>query len=443
MTRTAVTKALVLTIGVCLLMLVSEPSQVAVGDWPWSPSVTVNDDSTSLRFGSSIAVDRNGNAFAVWADARNGNWDIYFSYRPAGGPWSPNVRANDDAATRGRHSPTIAVDSRGKAYALWVGEDTGTDETDIYFAYRASGGDWTTAVKVNDDTGRHLGPSIAVDPTGNAYAVWMCSELVDEEPVNQGICFSYRPRAGSWSAVVKVNDTDETDSLYSPSIAVDTKGNAYAVWLDGRDVTSPMYPYLDIYVSYRPAGGPWGPNVRVNDDVPTVARGPTIAVDGSGNAYAVWVDEHGGGWRPGLSFAYRPAGGDWSSDFQVNDDGQRVDRTVRPDIAVDANGNAYAVWAGRPHCDAPEPEDCPWGIYFSYRPSGGVWGTNLKVNEYWTTYGEQSSIAADESGNCYVVWRHGQEIQFAYWPPRPGDWAPYKMMLPIVFGEYHSKREHW
>lgn len=443
MTRKALVKALTLTVSLCSLLLASEPTHVAVADWPWSPSVTVNDDSTSLRYGSSIAVDPKGNAFVVWADLRDGNWHIYFSYRPAGASWGPNVRVDDDAATRRRQSPTIAVDGSGNAYAVWVGENTGTDATDIYFAYRASGGDWTTAMKVNDDMGSHFGPSIAVDPTGNAYAVWMCSGLVGEELVNQGICFSYRKGAGTWSTAVKVNDTDLTDILGSlPSIAVDTKGNAYAVWADARDVTSPLRPYFDIYFSYRPAGGPWAPNVRVNHDTPIMARVPNIAVDGKGNAYAVWADERTGGWVPSLSFAYRPAGGNWSSDFKVNDDGQRVDRTRRPGIAVDANGNAYAVWAGRPYCgDEPPPEGCPWGIYFAYRPTGGSWGSNLKVNEDWTTYGEQSSIAADESGNCYAVWgrQSHQEIRFAYWPPHPGDWAPHKMMLPIVFGQYHPR----
>ena len=42
--------------------------------------------------------------------------------------------------------------------------------------------------------------------------------------------------------------------------------------------------------------GPWAPNVRVNDDVGTREQSsPSIAVDRSGNAYAVWEDDRN--WR--------------------------------------------------------------------------------------------------------------------------------------------------
>lgn len=449
MSRTALIKTLMLTIGLCALLLASKSSHVAVADWPWSPSVRVNDDSTGYRYGPSIAVDASGNAYAVWTDGREDQqpgvyaWDIYGAHRPAEGNWGANVKLNDDLTTSGPWYPSVAMDTSGNAYAVWVDGPSGGAGTDIYFAYRASGGDWTMAVKVNDDTGSHDAPSIAVDASGKAYAVWVCWELVGEALVNQGICFSYRPAAGTWSAAVKVNDSDGTASLWVPSIAVDANGNAYAVWADWRNATGENQENRDnsdIYFAYRPAGGTWGPNVRVNDDAGKALQTmPTIAVDGSGNAYAVWSDRRGGAFPANVYFAYRPAGGKgkWSSNLKVNDDALLADCFSRPSIAADATGKAYAVWYGGPDCDIWQDEDdCYWGIYFACRPTGGAWGTNLEVNDDRATSGDQPSVAVDASGNCYVVWRNGHDIQFAYWPPRPGDWAPYKMMLPIVFKNY-------
>jgi hypothetical protein len=423
-----------LTIGLCLLMLVSEPSQVAVADWPWSSSVSVNDDSTGYRYDPSIAVDPSGNAYAVWEDDRNGVPDIYFAYRPAGTSWGPNVRVNDDAGTEMQGSPSIAVDPRGNAYAVW--EDTRNGNWDIYFSYRPTGGSWGSNVKVNDDGGSHELPSIAVDPSGNAYAAWRCWEpgwSVGD------ICFSCRPIGGSWSTAVKVNDEEGTASYGGPSIAVDPSGNAYAVWADDRNGTTGHWQYFDIYFSYRPKAGTWGPNVRVNDDAVIVPQySPTIAVDGSRNAYAVWSDRRAGSWVTDLYFAYRPRRGKWSTNIKVNDDGAGMDCLLRPSIAADVNGNAYAVWVDGPHC-------CnPWDVFecddsrtirFAYRPTGGAWGTTLKVNDRPARSGDQPSVAVDTSGNAYAVWDtdEGRHIWFAYWPPRPGDWAPYKMMLPIVF----------
>ena len=147
MSRSVVIKALTLTIGLCALLLGSEPTYVALADWPWSPSVTVNDDSAIGPWASSIAVDPHGNAFAVWEDVRDGNWRVYFSYRAAGGSWGPSSRVdNDDVVALRRRSPAIAVDGKGNAYAVWVDEYTGTEAADVYFASRASGGDWTPSV---------------------------------------------------------------------------------------------------------------------------------------------------------------------------------------------------------------------------------------------------------------------------------------------------------
>jgi hypothetical protein len=425
-------------------MLVSEPSQVALADWPWSPSVTVNDDSTGYRYGPSIAVDPSGNACAVWTDGREDEpggegyeWDIYGAYRPAEGNWGANAKLNDEVTTWGPWNPSVAMDTAGNAYAVWVDEPTDGVGTDIYFAYRASGGDWTTAVKVNDDSGSHNAPSVAADATGKAYALWACADVVDEALVNHGICFSYRPAAGPWSAAVRVNDSDGWVHPSWPSIAADANGNAYALWVDGRNSTPENPDNSDIYFAYRPAGGTWGPNVRVNDDTGTAAQTlPTVAVDGSGTAYAVWSDRRAGRNTADVYFARRRAGGNWSSNIKVNDNALLVDGTCHPDIAADANGNAYAVWAGGPYCDIWQDEDdCHWAIYFAYRPTGGAWGTNLRVND-WAESGDQPSLAIDASGNSYVVWHRGDNIRFAYWPPRPGDWAPYKMTLIIVFKNY-------
>ena len=70
----------------------------------------------------------------------------------------------------------------------------------------------------------------------------------------------------------------------SPDIAIDAAQNLYAVWSDSRDGGS------DVYFAYRPNGGAWGANVRVNDLPGTVSGAPKIAVNASGNAYVVWQD---------------------------------------------------------------------------------------------------------------------------------------------------------
>ena len=93
----------------------------------------------------------------------------------ADAPWNPNVRVTDDAGTAWQGYPSIAVDSSGNAYALWTDErEDGTEH--IYFSHRPVGGPWGANVRVDDDVGAASvyidSGSIAVDPTGNAHAVW-------------------------------------------------------------------------------------------------------------------------------------------------------------------------------------------------------------------------------------------------------------------------------
>ena len=77
-----------------------------------------------------------------------------------------------------------------------------------------------------------------------------------------------------------------------PAVAVDPAGNAYALWSDNRSGDS------DVEFAYRPAGGVWAANLRVDDDSGFAEQGMTaIAVDAAGNADALWLDKRTGNWR--------------------------------------------------------------------------------------------------------------------------------------------------
>jgi hypothetical protein len=371
--------------------VLAAPLSRPLSDAPWSTSEKVNDDDIGLiePTTSDIAVDPSGNAYAVWAywpTDLSGHYDIYFSYRPAGGSWGSNVKVSDDPGREEQLYPSVAVDPSGNAYALW--EDTRNGNWDIYFSYRPVGGSWGSNVKVSDDPGTayQLVPSLAVDPSGNAYAVWE-----DNRNGNSDIYFSYRPAGGAWGSNVKVNDDPGSAIQYWPSLAVDPSGNAYAVWEDQRNGNG-------IYFSYRPASGSWCPNIKVDDAAgdPVLNRYSTtsIGVDATGNAYAVWADGRNGNYD--IYFSYRPAGGSWGPNIKVNDDAGTAEQQ-RPSVAVDPSGNTYAVWDD----ERSGSED----IYSSYRPAGGCWGSSVRVNDD-PGAGRQkmSSIAVDPSGNAYAVW---------------------------------------
>jgi hypothetical protein len=272
---------------------------------------------------------------------------------------------------------------------------------------------WSVNERVNDDTGTFLQdrPDITVDASGSVYAVWRdLRNATHDGHWDLDIYFSYRPDGGGWGANQRVNDDASTQIQDWPAIAADGAGNAYAVWKDYRN------GYPAIYFSYRPAGGSWSTNQRVDDGGTRDVDHPDIAIDSAGNLYALWQD-----WRngdPDVYFSYQPAGGSWGANERVSD---AVSGTVQYSgaIAADGAGDAYAVWTDMRNGD---PD-----IYFSYRAAGGNWSANERVSQdpgharQWNP-----DIAVDTAGNAYSVWqddRNGHYDVYASYRPADGGWG--------------------
>jgi hypothetical protein len=487
----------------------------------WGANVRVNDDGgTAFQSSPAVVVDGNGTAYAVWEDGRNGPSDIYFSFLPTGSGWQANVKVNDDAGSASQKSPAMALDGSRNAYLVWRDSRNGSDQ--IFFAYRPSGGSWQTNVRVDDDAGvtYKYQPVLAVDPAGNACAAWQ--DYRNGWPSDPDIYAAYRPaNTGTWAANMRVNDdppngyqdaptitvtnllgintfwvdwsdarngnldvygsvfafigwtpnskqptTADTASQYNPSLGEGLNRHACLLWEDSRDRQSAIYGscrppdgvweenrrvnddvsgdsfqydpavFLDsqgrcvlvwednrngtynIYSSIRPPGGPWGPSTKVNDDPGFAGQDiPALAGDADGNVLAVWEDSRNDSGD--IFFSFLPPGGNWGANVRVNDDtgtGSQRD----PAIAVDSQGNAYAIWA-----DYRSGKD--FDIFFSFRPRGGAWGLNVRVNDNGLpAYCQYPSIGVDGQGNAYAVWRDsrngGDDIFFSF-RPAGGNWG--------------------
>jgi hypothetical protein len=88
----------------------------------WEPEVRINDDARDSRSNPALAVDRQGNAYAAWIDYRDGNAAIYAAIRPARGEWSGNSRVSIGAAN-GYTGLAVIVDWEGTVHVSWEGLD--------------------------------------------------------------------------------------------------------------------------------------------------------------------------------------------------------------------------------------------------------------------------------------------------------------------------------
>jgi hypothetical protein len=259
-----------------------------------------SDGVETRRSNPVIALDAAGNAYAVWEDTRSGDLDIYFAYRPKDGAWGPSLRINDDAGASPQWQPELAVDAQGNAYAVW--EDWRNGHADIYGAYRPAGSAWQANVKLNHgDTGNPVGPAVAIDGLGSAYAAWESFGRCGAGEATQGSLESaFRPAGGDWEPAVQVSADIGGVEQSRPAIAADGYGNAYVAWEEATGDGT------ELYTAYRPAGEAWGPKIGVPEGTgnPVPAR-PAMVVDEEGNAYLAWVDGRGDAPRLRLAVAMR------------------------------------------------------------------------------------------------------------------------------------------
>jgi hypothetical protein len=138
-----------------------------------------------------------------------------------------------------------------------------------------------------------------------------------------------------------------------PQLAADARGDAVLMWESWNGAGN------DILVSYRAAGSPgWPAPVRL--DTTSDSAQPKIALDALGDATALWVA------GPRVKAAFRPAATrGWQAPVTLS-------RGTTPiSLGMDNAGDALAVWAGSPASS-------------SYRPVGANWQApvSLPVSEF-------------------------------------------------------------
>ncbi len=234
------------------------------GIYKFNKPVRVNDDPLgNWHYAPSLAVDDENNVCIAWLDARNSNYDIYFSHGiKDNGAWkfSNNVRVNDDTINVSHYTPSIAFDN-GSAYIAWY--DDRYKNFDLFFTTgRLINNNWEfdKNTRVNDDTGSsdQMHPRIAV--RGNEiFIVW-------EDGRNGGsdIYFSkgvMKNGLPEFSKNTKVNDIK--GKHYDPQIEV-AGDNVYVAW------QAEVNDSGDIYFSHGKYNGEnweFSRNIKVNDDL--------------------------------------------------------------------------------------------------------------------------------------------------------------------------------
>jgi hypothetical protein len=367
------------------------------------------------------------------------------AFRPAE---SPSWAAPATVSTPGQHAenPQVGIDAKGDAVAVWQG---GPEEKVEAAVRPASSGLWEAPVAISPDGGGWLRPQVAVDARGDAVAVWSYPypEGSPSAVVNDTIQAAERPAGGSgWEPAVWVSPFGkapyEQRFSLAPQVAIDSEGEAVAVWEDQAESASVFHKFIEAAVK-PPNSATWGSPVVLAE----AGRQPQVAMDASGDAVAVWPGPGGlysatlsassSTWQPPVSVSANEAEdphvaidslGDavvaWESIGAATNTVQAAVKAkgdavwgapaslsepveyaggyprLNPSVAIDANGSAAATWNGF-HSQTDET------VQVAVLPAiGSSWQAPLQLADVGGSF-VIPVVGMDEKGNGEAVWAHG------------------------------------
>jgi hypothetical protein len=267
-----------------------------------------------------VAMDGDGNAVAVWQVWMGTQQSIWSNQYVVGAGWyyaSPIGYAGGDY-----RSPQVAMDGGGNAVAVWHQWDGKNILSNRYVV----GDGWGDAELIETNDGDAYDPQVAVDGSGNAVAVW------GQWDGGQGNIYSNRYVVGiGWGDAELIETGDQ--GAHDPQVAMDADGNAIAVWVQTDSTGTDANIWSNQYV----ADVGWGEAQPIETE-DGFELGPQVAVDGDGNAIAVWEQ-----WdaTPSIWSNRYVAGAGWGDAQPIEaEDGN----ANYPQVAMDGDGNAIAVW---------------------------------------------------------------------------------------------------
>ena len=377
-------KALIVSAIVAVTVLGVFPTMSSASGRSWGAPQVVETSEWGWAYNPQVAMDASGNAIVVWEQWDGSHLNIYSKRYIVGDGWGETELAETDDSGNAVE-PRLAVDSSGNSVAVWMVQDPDSNYREDAWANRyVVGMGWGTAQPIETDvSGDAKGPEVAVDSSGNAIAVWY------QENGSLHNIMSNRYVAGAgWGTAERI-EFGNID-CHDPKIAIDSTGNAVVVWNQGD------LHYINISSSRYVVGTGWGAAHLIEDDYDTSGN-PQVAVDDSGNAIAVWASSAGT-----RSNRYVEGIG-WGTDELIGPGNS----SQYPQVAIDGLGNAVAVWE--------QHGGAPYETWSNRYVDGTGWGTAELIGADNSANASRPQVSADGLGNAVAVWSQPNGINGSVW----------------------------
>ncbi|MEA2207315.1 MAG: hypothetical protein QOE77_4091, partial [Blastocatellia bacterium] len=314
-----------------------------------------------------VDINEAGDAAATWQTTPGSSVAIVAAYRPHGGTFQTTPDTLEGTSSVGLSDPEVAVDSQGRAVALFVrsaGDRIGARS-------RAAGVGTPWAVLPNPEVDV-LGTGfleVAFDAQDSAVGAWSGLSQVR---------VATRPAGGVFDSPPP--DTLTDDQEVASSLAVDSSvlGTIALAWQRNASNT--------IRAAIRPPGGPFGA-VATLTGPGRFGNAPDTAADQTGNAAAVWTDTDSAQGDPRIASAVYDATPPQIANVQV------------PPVANAGTPVAMAV-------DANDDWSTP-AVVWDFGDETAPPGSGIQVNHTYASPGtyKVTITAVDSVGNVATTSR--------------------------------------
>jgi hypothetical protein len=337
--------------------------------------------------GLKLAFAPDGSAVAVWQSGSA----VRAAIRSVTGEMGAVETLSAPGGSLGR--PLLAVDAAGNALAVWIADGGGGSV--LHAASRPAGGTWGPPQALSGGGGYSEAPTIAVGPGGRALVAWTTTvfgESAYAAAASSTLLAAERPNA---SAPFGPAVTISAHGASTPSAAVGGDGEAVILWTDSAfGPPRPEWVRRATMASERRPDGSWSPAHELgprDEPAPYLVTmcfgspakpGPRVAMDPAGNATALSVSD--GPNADTISWAGRAAGGDWLPGAELGVGGTAFGVSLGP------AGEAIASWWGER------------GLRAARRTATGAFGVPEDLGS--ATYFSMPQIAIEADGRSFAVW---------------------------------------
>jgi hypothetical protein len=352
-------------------------------------------------FTPSVALTSQDVGFVAWNEYTGACGRIWVN-RNAGGLWGTPA----EIGTLQAISLYVAANDAGDALVVWVQREwSGANCTGAITGnevwgnrYSAASGTWSGPFRISVDAPANstvfaFSPVAALDSAGRATVVWI------QDGLSAGRNIWYSRFNGAWSPPALLSNSPAL--TYEPALGVDDFGNVIAVWVQDTQAASPSIPNI-WSARFNPVNGTWNTPARIGTVTLSGFDGterPRLAVNAGGEAVAVWRESRAGessimAARFSASFVT------WAAPLALDASSQYADW---PGVAIDVNGNAQAVWTQK--IDAAATNES--GFTARLNGANGTWSAPQLI-EQATELVSTPRVGMEDSGRALIAW--GQVI---------------------------------